>query len=154
MNYNLIGKNSFGAVIVLLLVILLSQSQFFDFLIHTSLGRFFLIGIVLLVSCIHKIFGIISVLFIIIIFNNSDFSFLEGMKGMSLRPETFQYVNRTNKKQKQMNVPHEGTDVIGKERQIQKGRDSNTIPVNDYMKKSDNLHPHDSPTFSEIFSPY
>jgi hypothetical protein len=152
MNYNIIGKNSFGAIIVLLLVILLSQSQFFDFLINTSLGRFFLIGIVLLVSCIHKIFGIISVLFIIIIFNNSDFSFLEGMKGMSLRPETFQYINGSNKKQ--MNMPREGTDVVGKERQIQKGRDSNTIPVNDYMKKSDNLYPHDSPTFSDFFSLY
>ena len=176
MNYKLISKNSFGIVILLLLVVLLSQSRFFDFMINTSLGRFFLIAIILIVSCIHKILGVVSVLLIIVIFNNIDFPYLEGMTSNlndidtssgsasdsasstaipptmddSSKSESFQSINAKKKSTK----PLEGFDMIGKERQLQKGRSSNTIPVNDYMKESKNLEPHDWSSFSEFFSPF
>jgi len=179
MNYKLISKNSFGVVILLLVVVLLSQSRFFDFMINTSLGRFFLIAIILIVSCIHKILGVVSVLLIIIIFNNMDFPYLEGMtsnlndndtssgsasdsasnSSSSAIPPTMDdssksesFHNNTEKKKSTKSL--EGFDMIGKERQLQKGRSSNTIPVNDYMKESKNLEPHDWSSFSEIFSPF
>jgi len=175
MNYKLISKNSFGVVILLLLVVLLSQSRFFDFMINTCLGRFFLIAIILIVSCIHKILGVVSVLLIIIIFNNMDFPYLEGMTSnlndndtssdsasdstSSATPPTMDdssksesFHNNTEKKKSTKSL--EGFDMIGKERQLQKGRSSNTIPVNDYMKESKNLEPHDWSSFSEIFSPF
>lgn len=175
MNYNLIGKNSFGAVIILLLVILLSQAQFFDFMMNTSLGRFFLITIILIVSFIHKILGITCVLLIILIFNNSDCSGLSYLEGMTnpisvtsyfnspsvSTPQVLHSVSKTEKKNKKnkhkkeiKNKATEGFDIIGKERQLQKGRNSNSIPVNDYMKTSDMLEPHDTSLFSEIFSIY
>ena len=158
MNYNLIGKNSFGAVIILLLVILLSQAQFFDFMMNTSLGRFFLIAIILIVSFIHKILGITCVLLIILIFNNSDYSDLSYLEGMAnpISPSVSTEKKKKKSKHKKeiKNKATEGFDIIGKERQLQKGRNSNSIPVNDYMKTSDVLEPHDTSLFSEIFSIY
>ena len=177
MNYKLISKNSFGIVILLLLVVLLSQSRFFDFMINTSLGRFFLIAIILIVSCIHKILGVVSVLLIIVIFNNIDFPYLEGMtsnlndidtssgsasdsasSSSSAIPPTMEDSSKSesfhNNTKKKSTKPLEGFDMIGKERQLQKGRSSNTIPVNDYMKESKNLEPHDWSSFSEFFSPF
>jgi hypothetical protein len=158
MNYNLIGKNSVGAIIILLLVILLSQAQFFDFMMNTSLGRFFLITIILFVSYIHKILGITCVLLIVLIFNNSDYSNLSYLEGMANPISPSVSTEKKNKKRKHKkeikNKATEGFDIIGKERQLQKGRNSNSIPVNDYMKTSDTLEPHDTSLFSEIFSIY
>ena len=78
MAFNLLSKNILGSVTTLLLVILLTQSRFFDFLINTPLGRAFLIIAILGISCCHKIFGVVAVLFVIIIFNQSEFGFMEG----------------------------------------------------------------------------
>ena len=142
--------------------------MFIFYQISESLGRLFLIGIILIVSCIHKILGVISVLFIIIIFNNSDFSYLEGMTNpvsitsnsnyqFASKPEKLDFNDKTKKKNKtrpKYSKPIEGSDIIGKERQIQKGRNSNSIPVNDNMKLTDNLQPHERSSFSEIFTTY
>ena len=48
----------------------------------------------------------------------------------------------------------EGFDIIGKERNIQKGRNSNSIPVNDFMRESTNVAPYEGSLFSESFSKY
>jgi hypothetical protein len=78
MAFKLLSKNIMGGVTTLLLIILLTQSRVFDFLINTHLGRFFLILAILGISYCHKIFGVVALLFIIIIFNQSEISFLEG----------------------------------------------------------------------------
>jgi hypothetical protein len=78
MAFKLLSKNIIGGVTTLLLIILLTQSRLFDFLINTHLGRVFLILAILGISYCHKIFGVVAVLFIIIIFNQSEISFLEG----------------------------------------------------------------------------
>ena len=69
MKYNLVSKNNIGAVISLFLVILLSQSKVFNFLLDTALGRAILILFILVISYTNKILGVVSVLFIIIMFN-------------------------------------------------------------------------------------
>ncbi len=46
----------------------------------------------------------------------------------------------------------EGFDIIGKERNIQKGRNSNSIPVNDFMRESADVLPYDNSDFSESFT--
>ncbi len=48
----------------------------------------------------------------------------------------------------------EGFDIVGKERNIQKGRNSNSIPVNDFMRESTNVAPYEGSLFSESFSSY
>jgi hypothetical protein len=81
MNFKLVSKNNMGLVATLLLVILLSQSRFLNFLINTHLGRAILIMIILGISYTNKILGVVSVLFIIIIFNQSNLEFMEGFSG-------------------------------------------------------------------------
>ena len=78
MDFNIVSKNNLGTVIALLLVVILSQAKFFNFLLDTALGRAILIAFVIIISYMNKILGVVSVLFIIIIFNNSDIGYMEG----------------------------------------------------------------------------
>jgi hypothetical protein len=78
------SKNKIGIFITLILVILLSISRFFNFLTETHLGRVLLLAFVIFISYTHKMLGLLSVLFIIIAFNNYDsntvhaYNFYEG----------------------------------------------------------------------------
>ena len=87
MDIKLVSKNSMGIVITLILVILLSQSRFFDFLINTPSGRILLLALIILIAYTNKILGLLAVLFIIIAFNQNDISivqsynFYEGFDG-------------------------------------------------------------------------
>ena len=83
MELKLVSKNNMGAVATLLLVILLSQGRVFDFLMDTALGRAILIILILGISYIHKIFGIVAILFIIIMFNQSNLGYMEGFTDAS-----------------------------------------------------------------------
>jgi hypothetical protein len=78
MDFKLVSKNNIGVVVALLLVILLSQAKFFNFLLDTALGRSVLIFLVLILAYVNKILGVVAVLFIIILFNQSDIGYLEG----------------------------------------------------------------------------
>ena len=100
MDFNLVSKNNLGAVTALLLVIILSQARFFNFLLDTALGRAVLILFILFISYTNKILGIVSVLFIIIMFNNSDIGYMEGNTTMSSTiPSTMKVtMDSTNKK--------------------------------------------------------
>jgi hypothetical protein len=78
MDFKLVSKNNMGVVATLILVILLSQSKFFNFLIDNALGRAFLIFFIIVISFVNKILGVVAVLFIIIMFNQSRIGFYEG----------------------------------------------------------------------------
>jgi len=71
-----------GVICALLLIILLCESKFFNFLIDTCLGKILLIASIIYLSYLNKILGIVVILFIIIIFNN-NISFTEGMANNS-----------------------------------------------------------------------
>jgi len=83
MNFNLVSKNNIGVVVALLLVILLSVSKVFNFLLDTTLERSVLVLFVLILAYVNKILGVVSVLFIVILFNQSDFGYLEGFTDAS-----------------------------------------------------------------------
>ena len=74
MVFKLISKNNIGIVATLILVILLSQSRVFDLIIDTTLGRAILILFILGISYTNQILGVVAVLFIVIIFNQSNFN--------------------------------------------------------------------------------
>jgi len=86
MDLKLISKNNMGCAATLFLVILLSQSRFLNFLIDTALGRIVLILFILGISYANKILGVVAVLFIIIMFNQSDISYLEGFTSTTTTP--------------------------------------------------------------------
>ena len=74
---NIIKQNSISVFLSLFLVILLSQSKMFNFLIDTYLGRILLLVFIIVISYLNKILGVVSVLFIIILFNQYKFG-IEG----------------------------------------------------------------------------
>jgi hypothetical protein len=212
MNFNIVSKNNMGYASALLLVVLLSQSKVFNFLIDTSLGRSILIIFLLFIAYTNKILGVVVVLFIVIIFNNSDIGYLEGFTDTPVTPVTSDTPDSTNttsttgtttigsgeiaqkiKDKKDLitstnstttaSTPSttdttstssstptntdttsttetssataiEGFDMIGKERHIQKGNQSNQIPVNDFMRVSPDVSPYEGSPFSETFSSY
>ena len=78
MKFNFVSKNSLGCVIFLLLVIMISQAKMLNFLIETPLGRSVLILFILFLSYSNKILGVVGVLLVILMFNSSDFLYLEG----------------------------------------------------------------------------
>ena len=84
MDFKLVNKKNMGGVSLLLLIIILSQSRFFNFLIDTPLGRAFLIAFIIFISCCNKIMGVVGVLLIIVMFNNSGIGILEGMEAPNL----------------------------------------------------------------------
>ena len=215
MNFKILGKNNMGAAGLLLLLVLLSQSKMLNFAMNTALGRAFLIAIILILSCMHKILGVVSVFIIIIMFSHSDFNYLEGMTSgipsntvtntntsmentptMSSTPATVPPTISALMKPKTtsttttttmpttmsmptttmsmptttmstptttMSMPAtttttsmpsvsapststsavEGFDIHGKERLLQRGRNSNSIPVNDGMRESQSVAPYE-----------
>jgi len=86
MDFKLVSKNNMGVVATLILVILLSQSKFFNFLIDNALGRAFLIFFIIVISFVNKILGVVAVLFIIIMFNQSRIGFYEGFTTPNGKP--------------------------------------------------------------------
>ena len=74
MALNQLSKNNIGIITTLILVVLLSQSRFFDFLTETHLGRMILLAFIILITYTNKIFGLLSVLFIICAFKLNDIS--------------------------------------------------------------------------------
>jgi hypothetical protein len=166
----MLDKNNMCAILLLFLVVLISQAKFFNYLINTPLGRAILISIILFLSCIHKILGVVFVLIVIVIFSNSHSAYLEGMTTPTpTTPTTTTTNTTTNTNTTTTTMPtmsatadvtttpstkkkSEGFDMPGKERMIQRGHNSNSIPIHDSMRHSENVMPSESSSFSESFS--
>ena len=197
MDLKLVSKNNLGVVTALILVILLSQGKFFNFLVDTALGRAILIMFILFISYTNKILGVVSVLFIIIMFNNSDIGYMEGFttdinatanieltdeekeqllaklqekEKPALTDEQKQKLLATiQEKAKEKDIDTvasssssttssgaEGFDMPTAERDILKGKQSNSIAVDDYNKQSENVEPFSSygSNFSDTFAAF
>jgi hypothetical protein len=200
MDFKLVSKNNLGVVTALLLVILLSQGRVFNFLLDTALGRAILILFILVISYTNKILGVVSVLFIIIMFNNSDIGYLEGFtdsNSSSTTTTSSKMPTNSNKdttststdttttptltdEQKQqlmatlqekakdkdtstvtssstaVSSGAEGFNTFESERNIQKGKQSNSIPVTSYSSQSDNVEAFGSfgGKFSDSFASF
>ena len=83
-----ISNKNTGAVILLLLILLLSQSRVLDLFINSPLGRVALIVFILAISYLNKTLGVISVLFIILMLSNSGWNILEGAETMNATDTT------------------------------------------------------------------
>lgn len=189
MDFKLVSKNNVGVVALLLLVILLSQAKFFHFLLDNALGRAVLLMFLIFISYANKILGIVTVLLIIIMFNNSNFGYMEGFDtpvtpsvpetpavpvtpSVPSVPETPSVADITTpvpspmpepmpepqpepeKKDAKQAMAAEGFDVLGTERTMQKGKQSNSIPVNSFMRDSESALPFENSKFTDVFSTF
>ena len=161
MEFNIVSKNNLGVVTALLLVIILSQSQFFNFLLDSALGRAILILFILFISYTNKILGVVSVLFIIIMFNSSDIGYTEGfVPTLSSTNSVNKDINSTTpvtatptaapvtatKKSQDTTGGAEGSNLIESDRTIKLGKKSNEISTQK-STNTENIEP-----FSGIYS--
>ena len=178
MDFKLVSKNNIGVVVALLLVILLSQGRVFNFLLDTALGRSVLVFLILILAYLNKILGVVAVLFIIILFNQSHIGYLEGFT--TTTPNAKQEAKTAEKQHIKQNVKAnlaskaassaapitstpppsaissltthgaEGFDIIGTENNIKRGKQSNKIPVSEHMRESMNVSAFDG-SFSDNY---
>ena len=161
MEFNIVSKNNLGVVTALLLVIILSQSKFFNFLLDSALGRAILILFILFISYTNKILGVVSVLFIIIMFNSSDIGYTEGfVPTLSSTNSVNKDINSTTpvtatptaapvtatKKSQDTTGGAEGSNLIESDRTIKLGKKSNEISTQK-STNTENIEP-----FSGIYS--
>lgn len=156
MDFKLISKNNVGIVATLFLVIILSHSNFFDFLVDTALGRAILILFILGISYTNKILGVVAVLFIIILFNNSDIGYLEGFtnspnikeKKDDIKENVESNINETKNKSKGF----EGFNITEREHMMLRGKRSNEVPVYSNARNQDDVEPTDKSVFVDNYS--
>ena len=174
MDSKLLSKTNMGGVSTIILVILLCQARFFNFLVGTTLGRAVLVFLVLGITCVHYILGVIAVLAIVVIYNQSNLDYMEGFtKGPAndkLAADKLKADNSMDDKKmgkavikvapkdakKPMDdskkpVAREGFNLIDRERVMQKGkRASDLIGVADTRKQSDDaVEPNDPSCFAD-----
>jgi hypothetical protein len=170
MEFKLISKNNIGIVATLILVILLSQSRVFDFLIDTTLGRAILILFILGLSYTNQILGVIAVLFIVIIFNQSNIGYLEGFTNQPLikankdknknplQTDTttsstgFKIPSITTSTNETF-VGQEGFNMIDREGTMLRGKRSGEVPVfSNARSQSEDVEPTDKSVFINSYS--
>lgn len=163
MEFKMINNSSLSAVFTLFLVIVLCQSKIFNFLLETAWGRFLLLTLIIVISYLNKILGVVSVLFVIIMFNQSDIAVFEGfVGGTNGTPASIDEPGATPDETPDetpdatINKPpdaHEGFDMIGTENNIKRGKQSNSIPVNT-NNNSDDVSPYDDFNGSQSYSSF
>ena len=162
-----------GVIATLLLIIILSQAKFFNFLIDTAVGRIVLISFILGISYINKILGVVSVLFIIIMFN--QIGIYEGFKEKDINKD----LDKNLDKDKKSPIPssstnqdqttttssvvsstptdsfvggREGFNMLDREATMLKGKRSNEVPVfSNARSQLDNVEPTDSAVFTSSY---
>ena len=170
MNFKLVSKNNMGVVATLILVILLSQSRFFNFLIDTTLGRTVLILFILVISYVNKILGVVAVLFIIIMFNQSSIGYLEGFTGanpvsntdklnkLKLKNDTIATTISSAATTAPTTVPttgREGFNTTDRELTMLRGKRSNEVPVlSNARSQSEDVDPTDKSVFTNSYSTF
>jgi cytoskeletal protein RodZ len=174
MNFMPFSKYNMGIAISLILVVLLSQSKIFNFFLNTILGKIVLITLLVIIASIHKILGVVVILFIIIFFSSSDLAYTEGLTNNSKMSGTNKLAkdkvsqnntNTTSNTTSNTTIPSttsmppvtpkkppatakEGFDITGTENNIKRGKQSNSIPVNDMVRMSSDVLPHEGNSFS------
>jgi hypothetical protein len=152
MDFKFVSKNNMGVVATLILVILLSQARFFNFLIDTALGRAFLILFILVISYVNKMLGVVAVLFIIIMFNNSNIGYMEGFTGTtSVASSNEKKISTTSSN---VTTPtttgREGFNTTDRELNILRGKRSNEVPVlSNARSQSEDVDPTDMSIFKD-----
>lgn len=170
-----ISKNKLGCLTALFLVVLLCQSQVFNFFIDSVLGRSFLLLLILLIAYTNKILGTVVVFIIIIIFSGHNLGFTEGFDkkddkdtstpppatnepstpatSESSTPATTTTITDDKKEEsKPVIAATEGFDIVSKERTIQKGKQSNQIPVNDSIRSTNYVLPYETGMLSAFIN--
>ena len=143
MDSKFLGKNKIGVIAALFLIIFLSQHKSFYFLIHTILGRLILVFLILSITSSSILFGVLAVLFVIIMINKDDGVYFEGFNDSTILSTTAasipmdQPITGGNKPN-----GREGFNILENERNIQKGKNSKHFNNTEFTaSSSDDVEP-------------
>jgi ABC-type protease/lipase transport system fused ATPase/permease subunit len=138
------NKEYLAILLVFVLAILLGQTKFLRFFFDTHLGRSFLVLFVIIITYLHKTLGVISVLLIVIMFQ-------QGVNSINLFESFTDSSSKNDIKKKDTDAATitdtiktksvEGFDIIGLEDTMKKSKQSNTLSVNDFSRTSENAEP-------------
>lgn len=163
MDITFINKHKFGVVALLFFILLVSQEKSLRFLIHTIIGRLALILLLLGISNFSIIFGILAVLFVIIMINKDDSFYLEAFKpDKDADLEEMKKNLQDNQNQQNMiqntslsatNMQgfvggREGYNTMDRERTMQFGKNSNEISVSNMNQNAEDVVPFDKNVLS------
>jgi hypothetical protein len=160
--YKLLSKYNFSVALALLLTILLSQTNIMNLFFSTILGRTLLVLVILCISYTNHILGAVTTLFVIMIFlcyynyaepfsiqqsvsNNTDPN-ANNITESNANNITESNANNITESNADIDTKYgftEGFDILGTEQNLQRGKKSNTIMVNEDMRKSSNVDPYD-----------
>jgi hypothetical protein len=151
--YKILSKQNFSIALTLILTILLSQSNIMNLFFDTILGRIVLGLILLCISYTNQILGVVSTLLALVVFaccynyteNFSSTVAPQNASKIANAPvvEPVLYNAETEVLDNNKYIVTEGFDILGTERNLQRGKKSNTIMVNEDMRKSANVDPYD-----------
>jgi uncharacterized membrane protein len=149
MKFNNINKNFLSALVFILLIIYFIKFKSLSLFYKYPLGIFIQIGFIIMTSYINPVFGIVTVLLMIIMLKYNINNF-ENFTSETLKNTTVKKVSKTAKP-KIKNVAQEGFDLIGREDIMRKSKHSNTMPVN-VSRSSENAEPFTG--FDGIYTSY
>jgi len=165
------NKSSCAVILALLLVIVASQSLFFNFLIDSMIGRAFFLFLIIIISYLNNHLGIICLLFLILMFSKEDLGFFENFEnnssgnnknkakakakarsntGSAPGSQLGSRTNTSNSGNRSSREGFEGYNQVDQERNLQKGDNSNSLPVNKFMDNQDMVSAYEG--FKEISS--
>jgi cytoskeletal protein RodZ len=139
-----------------------------------------LIAFLLIISYLNKILGVVVVLIIVMMFNHSSIGYMEGFttdasnntspsaaskvktdasnnstsSTSTPTPPTSTPTPPTSTPTPPTSTATEGFDIIGKESNLKRGKQSNSIPVNDFMRESVSVAPYEGSAHLDSFSAF
>lgn len=176
----LINKRNVTIFTMLVLVILLSQSRFFDFLTETPIGRLVLLATIIFIAHTNKILGLLTVLAVIIAFSQHTnmvraYNFYEGFDGsmnmniqdlsgnlaadLAAAKQSIQADVATTTSSSTASTTgtetfkgREGFCMSDRETNLLRGKQSNTIKVSQARTQNDDVSPSDMSVFSGSYT--
>jgi hypothetical protein len=155
--FKILSKQNCGVALTLLLTILLSQTNIMNLFFDTILGRIGLLIIIFGISYTNHLLGIASTFFVIMLFAccyhySENFETVDTTTSTPLSestplsdttPLSESTTPLSDDSDNNKYMVTEGFDILGTERTLQRGKKSNTIMVNEDMRKSENPTPYD-----------
>ena len=137
-------KNVVGLAVAVVFFLLIIKFRSLVYLMNTVFGRLLLILFILGITCINRILGVVSVLLIIILCNESGLASMEGFQTQH-EVKVSKGIEPLTKK-----VGREGFNMVEREGLMMRGKQSKSVPVT--IERSGEVDPVDSSSYSSTFA--
>jgi len=147
------------AIIIIFIISNFTKIKTLKMLLYTGLGRLLLLMMLVYVTSCNKILGLLFVLFIILLDSSleNNLYYMENFEssiknmignGENIGMNQNQNLDKNSESNlnnigKTQNIPLEGRDLVGLERNLQKGKQSNSLTVHPTVYESEEVSPNE-----------